>query len=151
MRKLIISLLALFTIAGGTALAQNGYYAGVHAGYPGAGVHFGVSDVAPNLDFRANVGYSYATVSGFSIGADALYKLNLDVADDFQVYAGGGLDIAFAAGGAGISIHGLIGGEFDLASSGMNNGGIFIEVGPALLLSPTQFSGFARLGFNYHF
>lgn len=151
MRKLIISLLALFTVIGGTAFAQGGYWAGVHAGFPGAGVHFGVSDLAPNLDFRANVGYSYAGFSGFSIGADVLYNLDLDVAEDFQVYAGGGLNVAFAAGGAGISLHALIGGEFDLASSGLNNGGIFIEVGPALNLSPTQFSGIARLGFNYHF
>lgn len=151
MRKLIISLLALFTVLGGSAFAQSGYWAGVNVGYPGAGVHFGVSDLAPGVDFRANVGYSYGAATGFGIGVDALFDLNLDVAEDFQVYAGGGLDIVFSSATTRLGIRGIIGGEYNLASAGMPEGGIFIEVGPALNLSPTGFSGFARVGFNYHF
>jgi hypothetical protein len=64
MRKLVISLLAVFVLGAGSAFAQSGYWAGASVGWPGAVVHFGVENVFAGLDVRANVGYQYVQRRG---------------------------------------------------------------------------------------
>ena len=50
-----------------------------------------------------------------------------------------------------IALNIFAGGEFNLASAGLPEGGVFLEVGPSLSLSPFAFGVIGRLGFNYHF
>lgn len=152
MRKLLISLFAVAALGTGAAFAQSGFWAGVSAGWPGAALHFGVENVAANLDVRANVGASY-TFSSFSIGVDALYGLALDTgALPLDTYVGGGAAVGIGAGPVSVGA-GLFGGiEYRLAEAGLPEGGVFLEVGPSFAFTPSfAFGVLARLGFNYHF
>ncbi len=152
MRKFLVSLIAVAVLGAGAAFAQSGYWAGFSVGYPGAALHFGLEDVSPNLDVRINAGYNYIGTGGFALGVDALYHLPLDMgATPIDVYAGGGLGLGIGSGVA-LGLNLFAGGEFSLAGSGMPEGGIFLEVGPALGFTPNFNLGVtARLGFNYHF
>jgi hypothetical protein len=150
MRKLIISLLAVAILGSGAAFAQTGTWAGLSVGWPGAALHFGVENLATNLDVRANLGYQYT--GSFSFGVDALYNLNLQTdVPALRTYAGGGFGFAFGAGlEAGVGL--LVGGEYRLVDAGFPQGGVFFEAGPAIAITPAFGFGFAgRLGFNYHF
>ena len=157
MRRLLTCMFAALVLAGGAAFAQDAdivvvddsdFWAGLSAGYPGAAVHFGIDDVADELAVRFNLGYTYA--GNFSIGADALYDLDVDTdGAPIDVYVGGGVGAAFADGG-GFSVKALAGGEFFLADAGLDQLGVFAEVGPAITFG----GGFGidgRLGVNYHF
>jgi hypothetical protein len=150
MRKLLVSLLAVAVLGSGAALAQTGTWAGVSVGWPGAALHFGVENVATNLDIRANLGYAYA--GAFSFGVDALYGLNLqNDLPALNTYVGGGVGFAFGEG-LGIELGLLVGAEYRLAEAGIPQGGVFFEAGPAFAVSPAFLFGFSgRLGFNYHF
>ena len=87
MRKFLIALIAVVTLGAGTAFAQSGYWAGFSVGYPGAALHFGIEDVTPNLGVRVNAGYNYIG-SGFALGLDALYDLDVDTGrDGYRVIA----------------------------------------------------------------
>lgn len=152
MRKLIISLLAVAAFGTGAVFAQTGTWAGVSAGWPGASLHFGIENVATNLDVRANLGYTYIGTGGFSFGVDALYNLNLDTGvAPLNTYVGGGFGLGFGAGlSAGFGL--LAGAEYRLVDAGLPEGGVFFEVGPTFAVTPGFAFGFAgRLGFNYHF
>lgn len=148
MRKLVISLLAVFVLGAGSAFAQSGFWAGASVGWPGAAIHFGVENVVQGLDLRVNVGSTYALA--FSVGADALYNLNVDTGMlPLDTYVGGG-----AAIGVGLvtSVNvGLFGGvEYRLTEVDLPEGGVFFEVGPSISFQ-FLFGVLARLGFNYHF
>lgn len=154
MRKFIIGLVAVAVLGTGSAFAQSGYWAGISAGYPGAALHFGIEDVAPNFSVRLNAGYSYIGTRGFALGVDALYDLPVDLGDTpIDVYAGGGIGLGIGGvGGVGLGVNLFVGGEFSLAQAGLPEGGVFLEVGPALGVLPSFGFGVAgRLGFNYHF
>lgn len=152
MRKFVISLIAVAVLSTGAAFAQSGYWAGISAGYPGAAVHFGIEDIAPNFSVRLNAGYSYIGTRGFALGVDALYDLPVDMGDTpLSIYAGGGVGLGIGAGMA-LGVNLFVGGEFSLAQAGLPEGGVFLEVGPAIGVIPAFGFGVAgRLGFNYHF
>lgn len=150
MRKILISLITVAVFGAGAAFAQSGYWAGVSAGYPGAALHFGISNVSPDLSVRVNAGYNYIG-SGFSIGADALYGLPITTGTaPIDLYAGGGVGLGVGAG-VDVALNVFAGGEFRLADAGFQQGGVFLEVGPSFSLSPFAFGVIGRLGFNYHF
>jgi len=150
MRKFLIALIAVVTLGAGTAFAQSGYWAGFSVGYPGAALHFGIEDVTPNLGVRVNAGYNYIG-SGFALGLDALYDLDVDTGTTpIDVYVGGGLGLGIGAG-IDVAINAFVGGEFRLVDAGLPQGGIFLEAGPSFSLSPFAFGIIGRLGFNYHF
>ncbi len=152
MRKVLVSLIAVAALGTGAAFAQGGYWAGVSAGYPGAALHFGIDDIAPALAVRLNAGYNYIGTGGFALGVDALYDLPVDMGDTpIAVYAGGGVGIGIGAGVA-LGVNVFVGGEFSLAQAGLPEGGVFLEVGPAIGIIPNfGFGVSGRLGFNYHF
>jgi hypothetical protein len=159
MRKLVISLLAVFVLGAGSAFAQSGYWAGLSAGYPGAVVHFGVENVFPGLDVRANLGYQYLGVTGIGLGADVLYGLAVDTGTlPLDTYVGGGLQFGIGGGGSlGIGAFGGV--EYRLGDVGLPEGGVFLEIGPSLGYrfapgagaSNVRFDFIGRIGFNYHF
>lgn len=149
MRKFLISLIAVAVLGAGAAFAQSGYWAGVSAGYPGAALHFGLSDVTPDLDVRVNAGYNYIG-SGFALGVDALYHLPFDTGAPIDLYAGGGVGLGIGTG-VDVAVNLLVGGEFRLVDAGLPQGGVFLEAGPSLNLNPFKFGVAARVGFNYHF
>lgn len=150
MRKFLIALIAVVTLGAGTAFAQSSYWAGFSVGYPGAALHFGISDVSPDLSVRINAGYNYIG-SGFALGVDALYDLPIDMGTaPIGVYAGGGLGLGIGSS-VDVAFNAFIGGEFSLADAGLPQGGVFLEVGPSISLSPFAFGVLGRLGFNYHF
>jgi hypothetical protein len=151
MRKLVISLLAVFVLGAGSAFAQSGFWAGASVGWPGAAIHFGVENVVQGLDLRVNVGSSY-NFRAFSVGADVLYNLVVDTGMlPLDTYVGGGLAIGIGPAtsiGAGV----IAGVEYRLLEANLPEGGIFFEVGPSLALTPAfAFGVVGRLGFNYHF
>ncbi len=151
MRKFLVSLIAVAALGAGTAFAQGGYWAGFSVGYPGAALHFGIDNISPGLAARINAGYNYIA-TGFSLGADVLYDLAVDTGTaPIDVYVGGGVGLGIGAG-VDIGVNAFAGGEFSLAQSGLPEGGVFLEAGPAISFSPTFRLGIAgRLGFNYHF
>jgi hypothetical protein len=150
MRKFLIALIAVVTLGAGAAFAQSNYWAGFSVGYPGAALHFGISDVAPDLSVRINAGYNYIG-SGFALGVDALYGLPVDLGTaPIDVYAGGGVGLGIGST-VDVAIDGVVGGEFSLVDAGLPQGGVFLEVGPSIALSPFKFGVLGRLGFNYHF
>lgn len=150
MRKLLVSLITVVALGAGLASAQGAYWAGVSAGYPGASLHFGIEDIAPDFSVRINAGYNYIG-TGFALGVDGLYDLPVDLGDTpIDVYAGAGVGLGIGSS-FDIAINVFGGGEFNLASAGLPEGGIFLEVGPSLGLSPFKFGVIGRLGFNYHF
>lgn len=159
MRKVLVALFTAALLTGGAAFAQGmdmgaHYWAGVSAGYPGVTFHFGVSDVAPNLSVRANVGYGYGGVtgSGFAVGLDGLYNLPVDTGDvPVTVYAGLGPTMVFASD-FNIGANVFAGAEYRLGQIGLEQGGVFFEAGPAIYFTPSFQADFVgRLGFNYHF
>ncbi|MEJ2289470.1 MAG: hypothetical protein P8Y02_12670 [Deinococcales bacterium] len=168
MRKVLITLLAITALGAGAAFAQNGmgsqYWAGVSAGYPGASVHFGVSDVAPNLSVRANLGYGYAGHGtagyGFTVGLDGMYNLPVNTGDlPLTVYAGLGPTAGFGYTASSTSsaefafgLNAFAGAEYRLGQIGFEPGGVFFEAGPAIYFVPSAWVDFVgRVGFNYHF
>lgn len=153
MRKLLVSLIAVAALGAGTALAQGAYWAGISVGYPGASLHFGVEDIAPDFSVRVNAGYSYVGTVGFALGVDGLYELPVDMGDTpIDVYAGAGLGVGVGGGALSLAANLIVGGEFNLATAGLPEGGVFLEVGPSLQFLPGfQFGVLGRLGFNYHF
>ena len=150
MRKFILSLLAVAVLGTGSAFAQSGVWAGLSAGWPGAGLHFGVENVVAGLDVRANVNATYGLA--FGLGADVLYGLDLDTGVvALDTYVGGGLN-AILGGAFGLGINAFGGIEYRLGEIGLPQGGVFLEVGPSVLVVPAfAFGVGARLGFNYHF
>ena len=155
MRKLLISLIAIAALGTGGAFAQSGFWAGVSGGYPGAQVHFGVENVFAGLDARVNVGYFYfgPAATGFGIGADVLYGLDVDTGlVPLDVYVGGGPNIAIGAFDLGLSVDAFVGAEYRLFELGLPEGGIFLEIGPAVRILPSFSADFiGRVGFNWHF
>lgn len=150
MRKLLVSLITVVALGAGVASAQGSYWAGVSAGYPGASLHFGIADIAPDFSVRINAGYNYIA-TGFSLGVDGLYALPVDMGDTpIDVYAGAGLGLGIGSG-LDVAVNLFAGGEFNLASAGLPEGGVFLEVGPSVSLAPFRFGVLGRLGFNYHF
>jgi len=159
MRKLILSLLAVAVLGAGSAFAQSGLWVGVSGGYPGAVLHFGVENVFSGLDVRANVGYRYIGETGFGLGADVLYGLDIDTGVlPLDTYVGGGLQFGIGGGGSlGIGAFGGI--EYRLGELGLPEGGVFLEIGPSIgyRLNPDVdedafgFDFIGRFGFNYHF
>jgi hypothetical protein len=148
MRKLVISLLAVFVLGAGSAFAQSGFWAGASVGWPGASIHFGVENVAQDLDLRVNVGSTYTLA--FSVGVDALYNLNIDTGVlPLDTYVGGGAAIGVGpVTTIGLGVFGGI--EYRLTEVDLPEGGVFFEVGPAISF-PFLVGVVARLGFNYHF
>lgn len=147
MRNLVFGLLAALVLGSGAAFAQNGFYAGASAGYPGAALHFGVEDVAVDgLDARVNIGYAYD--GDFSFGVDGLYSLDVDTSDlPIDVYVGGGVGADF---GGSFFLKGLVGGEYRLVEIDVPALGVFVELGPTFEFG-SGISADARLGVNYHF
>lgn len=158
MRKILITLLAVTVFGVGAAFAQSDmtaehYWAGISGGYPGANFHFGVTDVAPNLSVRANLGFGYFGY-GFSVGVDGMYNLPVDTGDlPITVYAGLGPTASFGYyGGMAVGVGAFAGAEYRLGDVGFQPGGVFFEAGPSVYFVPNFFAGFfGRLGFNYHF
>ena len=157
MRKLLISLIAIAALGAGGAFAQSGFWAGISGGYPGAQVHFGVENVFPNLDVRGNLGFAYIGApgvgTGIGLGVDVLYGLNVDTGlVPLDVYAGAGPNIAVGAAAVGFSIDAFVGAEYRLGELNLPEGGVFLELGPAIRVLPTFTAGLiGRLGFNWHF
>jgi len=152
MRKLLVSLITVVALGAGVASAQGAYWAGVSAGYPGASLHFGIADIAPDFSVRVNAGFNYIG-TGFSLGVDGLYALPVDMGDTpIDVYAGAGVGLGIGGGALGVGLNVFAGGEFNLASAGLPEGGVFLEVGPSIGFVPAfGFGVLGRLGFNYHF
>lgn len=183
MRKVIVALIAVVSLGAGTAFAQSGYWAGASTGLPfGITLHFGMEEVfTPELDVRFSLqGRSYGgrvageTFSFFvvTVGADALYNLDLDADPNLSVYVGGGLSLGLASGstspsnvshgGAAYDIHALAGAEYLVAPNwgifGEGQLGYGVVAGAAAAPGGTVVSAtdsgatFAlRLGVNYHF
>ena len=155
MRKLLITLTVIAALGTGGVFAQSGYWAGVSAGYPGAQVHFGVENAFAGLDVRANLGYAFFGGNRFGFGVDVMYDLDVDTGvTPIDVYVGGGPNFSFGTGtlGLGLSIDAFVGGEYRLGEIGLPEGGVFLEVGPAVQVIPAFGFGFVgRVGFNYHF
>jgi hypothetical protein len=151
MRKLILSLLAVAVLGAGSAFAQSGLWAGVSSGWPGFAVHLGVEDVFADLDVRANVNSTYGFA--FGIGADVLYDLAVDTGTlPLDTYVGGGLNLILVPGAIGVGVGAFGGVEYRLGELGLPEGGVFLEIGPNLLVVPAFVFGInARLGFNYYF
>jgi hypothetical protein len=152
MRKFTLALLTVMVLCLGSAFAQTGYWGGVSFGFPGVNVHFGIEDLTPAFDLRANLGFSYFG-GGFTLGADALFALPIETTAPIDVYAGGGpLIAAGGAAGFGFGINVLAGLEYRLTELNFPEGGVFVEIGPTLLFVPAFGGGFVgRAGFNYHF
>jgi hypothetical protein len=151
MRKLILSLLAVAVLGAGSAFAQSGLWAGVSSGWPGFAVHLGVEDVFADLDVRANVNSTYGFA--FGIGADVIYDLAVDTGTlPLDTYVGGGLNLILVPGAIGVGVGAFGGVEYRLGELGLPEGGVFLEIGPNLLVVPAFVFGInARLGFNYYF
>jgi len=147
MRNLMLGLLAALVLGSGAAFAQNGFWAGASAGYPGAALHFGVEDVGvQGLDARVNIGYAYD--GDFSVGLDGLYGLNVDTSDlPIDVYVGGGVGADF---GGSFIVKALVGGEYRLVEIDVPALGVFLEIGPTYDFTDGVGAD-GRLGVNYHF
>lgn len=157
MRKTLATFLTVALLSLGSAWAQEmvgeDFWVGVSGGFPGAAIHFGFNDLlSPGIDLRANVGYSYAGTVGFAVGVDVLYDLPVDTGDaPLDVYIGGGPGLSVGTGlGIGFNVFGGV--EYRLIDVGLPEGGVFLEAGPAIAITPAfAFGVAARLGFNYHF
>lgn len=160
MRKVLFALVTAALVTGGAAFAQGmnmgaQYFAGLSVGYPGVSAHFGMSDIAPNLSIRADLGYAYSGVtgSGFSFGVDGIYDLPVSTGNvPVTVYAGLG-PTAVVNGSFNLGVNVFAGAEYRLGQVGFEPGGVFFEAGPAIYFvpSPVQADFVGRLGFNYHF
>jgi len=162
MRKILITILAVTVFGVGAAFAQGmaaeSYWVGLSAGYPGGQIHFGVSDVAPGVSVRANLGYGYFGY-GFSVGVDGMYNLPVDTGDlPITVYAGLGPSASFGysygtySNATSVGVKLFAGAEYRLGQVGFEPGGVFFEAGPMVTFVPEfRFDPVARLGFNYHF
>ena len=156
MRKTLAALLTAALLSLGSAFAQDSmmgeqFWVGISGGFPGVAVHFGLSDIIDDLDVRANVGFNY-NGTGFAVGVDALYGLPIDTgATPLDVYVGGGPGFSVGTGG-GLAINVFGGVEYRLSDLGLPEGGVFLEAGPAIAVTPAfAFGVAARLGFNFHF
>lgn len=150
MRKIVLSLLAVAFFGSGAALAQSGYWVGLSGGWPGAGLHFGVENAFAGLDLRGTVNYAYS--GSFGVSADVLYGLGVDTGSlPLDVYVGGGVGLGFG-GTLGVIVNAFGGVEYRLSEVGFSEGGIFLELGPAIGVVPGFVFGIGgKLGFNYHF
>ncbi|MGL4608203.1 MAG: hypothetical protein ACRCYY_00750 [Trueperaceae bacterium] len=152
-RLLVITLVLLSASSSFAQTSLRGYWGGVSLGLPTTALHFGVEDLFDEeIDLRATLGLSYAYTSGFYLGADALFDLDLDTGTaPLDTYLGAGLFTSFG-GEFGIGLQGLIGGEYRFVEANFPQGGLFFEVGPDLYFAPSFLFGItARVGFNYHF
>ena len=155
MRKLLISLIMVAALGATSAFAQSGYWAGVSAGYPGAKLHFGVENVFAGLDLRGNLGFGYIG-SSLELGVSVLYGLELDTGMvPLDVYAGGGPTLGVTLGDDGgflSALEAFAGAEYRLGDLGLEQGGVFLELGPRIQFTPDfKFVPVGRLGFNWHF
>lgn len=172
MRKLTVALLLGLLLSFGLAFAQEDaddavvvvvqeddailtdnaaedYWAGFSFGYPGVELYFGLNDlIGQNIDLRTSLGVSY--YAAFTLGADALFALPIDVDAPLSFYAGGGPFLGFG-GGVDVGINLLAGAEYRLSGIDFSAGGIFFEVGPSLVFTGFAAGFNAHLGFNYHF
>lgn len=165
MRKLIISILAIFAVGAGTVQAQDAfgptvsmspdYYMGVSAGTAGGraafALHFGISNLLTDgVGTRFSVGYNGG---GLGLGADVIANLPVNTGNaPLGIYAGGGLSLGFGRGAAAstnIALGLLLGAEYRFPN--WTEGGLFLEFGPAFSLTGhgTHFN--LKGGFNYHF
>ena len=161
MRKLLILVLALFTLGASSAFAQDDMmdmstqWVGISSGYPlGVVFHYGIEDLlSEDLDLRINVS-AIALGGGFSVvgGADALYNLDVDLDAPVGVYAGGGLNVGLSLGGgsAGFAFSARVlgGAEYMITDEFGAFGELRVGLG--------SFGGFTfipslALGVNYHF
>lgn len=161
MRKLFVSLLAVVTLGFGSALAQDAfgntvelspnYYAGVGGGlnYRNAAfvMHFGISDlITDGIGTRFSVLYNGA----FGLGADVIANLPINTGNaPLGIYAGAGLNMMFVNRATAINIGILLGGEYRFA--GFQEGGVFLELGPAFSINGYGNAFNFKAGFNYHF
>lgn len=156
MKRLLITLLALATLALGSAQAQN--WIGLRTGYPlGVTAHYGIANALANdfdLRISANVRFRRNDNVEFGLGLDAMNVVAVE--GPFEVYIGGGPAIDFGRRGTLIDIHGLLGAEFRFIDLGLEPLGIFLEgtlgIGIGLGGRSSQFpTAGAAFGFNYRF
>jgi hypothetical protein len=139
---------------GATIPLGPNYYAGASlgAGIPGGAsfnFHFGMSNLfTEGVGARFSAGYA----SGFALGADVIANLPVNTgAAPLGIYAGAGLGMAFQKN-TRLGIGLFAGGEYRLVNSGMPEGGIFFEMGPAFSIAGGGGASFnLKAGFNYHF
>lgn len=153
MRRVMLAILVFVILVSGTATAQGRYWAGVSAGWPGVALHFGLDNVTPDLSVRINAGYAYGGTIGFALGLDAMYDLDINTGSaPLYPYIGGGLGLGLGSRDFALAVNLFIGGEFRLVDVGLPQGGVFLEVGPAIRVIPNfDPNVLGRLGFNLHF
>lgn len=140
---------AVTTVPVDDVVTEN-YWGGVSFGYPSISAHFGIKDVlGQGGDVRANLGFGYGYLGGFTLGADALFDIALNVDAPLGLYVGGGPYI-----GVGVitsfGLQGVAGLEYRLSDMDFNSGAVFLELGPTFG-SPFGFNFVGRAGFNYYF
>ena len=161
MRKLFVSLLAVVTLGLGSAMAQDAfgntvelspdYYAGVAGGlnYRSAAffMHFGISDlITDGIGTRFSLLYNGA----FGLGADVIANLPINTGNaPLGIYAGAGLGMLFVPRSTAVNIGVLLGAEYRFA--GFQEGGLFVELGPAFSITGHGNAFNLKAGFNYHF
>lgn len=157
MRKLIVLLIAVFSLSFSSAFAQTtgpDLYAGAAIGAGTSGIsgfgfsgYFGARDlISDNIGVRGSLSYyfgsSYGTNAGlFRIAADAIYDFDLD--GSFGAYAGAGLRFASLS----VSTSGVPGATGSASASGI---GLGFLGGGTYIFTP-QLSGFAELGYDFNF
>lgn len=164
MRKLSVGLLTVLVLSLGSTFAQTidappspvppgQYWGGLSVG--GSGVsgltfHFGlINGLGDGISLRGNLGVGFAGT--FGLGADAMFNLPIEVEGPLAVYAGGGPYLALG-GVTGLGINLFVGAEYRLVDLDFPAGGVFLELGPNLNISPGFSGGFyGRGGLNFHF
>jgi hypothetical protein len=150
MRKTLLAIFVAIAMLGSSAFAQSGYWAGLSASLAGPSVHFGVKEVIPGFDLRANIGSSYG-FGNFSVGATMLLFPDFEVSEvDAAPYLGAG----FTAGLGStfdLTLDVLAGLSFAIADLGFSDVSFFAEAGGALRW-PLGASGLLiRGGVNFGF
>ncbi len=163
MQKRLISLLTVLAISLGAASAQTigapsplpagQYWGGLSTGVAPAGItfHFGLVNALGNgISLRANVATGFA--GGFGLGADVLSNLPIEVRGPLAVYAGGGPYLGLGGIQDSFGLNIFAGAEYRLVELDFPAGGVFVELGPSLQVSPSFVGGFyGRGGLNIHF
>ena len=137
-----------------TLVVDDQYYAGASIGYPGFNLHFGIDNLADNLDGRATLALNYGG-SFLELQAAGLYGLPITLDENLEpltIYVGGGPVIGIG-GGFTLGLNVLGGGEYRLAQVDLPQGGVFLELGPQIdfVGADNVFGYTGRAGFNYHF